>query len=108
MSNEASTSSSSGAPRRSARSRSRTLAQLEGRTAAAKRARELAALIEIDVGMGISVSAAQKQLVQRVAVLGALAEDLEACILAGKNIDRAEYVAIVREQRQALEALSAT
>jgi hypothetical protein len=58
--------------------------------------------------MGLGVSAAQKQFIQRAAVLGALAEDLEARILAGEKTDRAEYVAIVREQRQALEALSAS
>ncbi len=58
--------------------------------------------------MGLGVSAAQKQLIRRAAVLGALAEDLEARTLAGKKTDRAEYVAIVREQRQALEALGAS
>ncbi len=49
-----------------------TLDAIDGRTSAAKRARELMATIEADLGGADRLSEGSRQLVQRAAVLGNL------------------------------------
>jgi hypothetical protein len=68
-----------------------TLGHLDGRTLAARRAREL-----------IEASEGEKQLVQRAAVLGAYIESLEVRWLNGEKVDLADYLAACNTQRRIL------
>lgn len=77
-----------------------TLDHLDGRTAAAKRARDLVAAIECDLGGSDHLSEAEKQMVQRAAVLGAVIEHAEAMCLAGAEVDMGEYLAAINAQRR--------
>jgi hypothetical protein len=82
-----------------------TLDQIDGRTIAAKRTRDLIAAIELDLGGADSLSTAEKQIIQRAALTGALAEDLEAKWLAGAPIDPALYATLGNAQRRLFESV---
>jgi hypothetical protein len=60
-----------------------TLGHLDGRTLAAKRAKELIEAIAADLGGGDRLSEGERQLVQRAAVLGAYIESCEVKWLSG-------------------------
>ena len=68
-----------------------TLDAIDGRTSAAKRARELMATIEADLGGADRLSEGSRQLVQRAAVLGTYIENCEAMWLAGETVGLASY-----------------
>ncbi len=89
----------------SGKTRLLTLDALDGRTAAAKRARDLIAALEADLGGADHLSVGQQQLVQRVAVLGALAEDYEARWIAGEQVEVGEYLSAINVQRRVLATL---
>jgi hypothetical protein len=55
-----------------------TLAQLDGRTVAARQARDMMADIEADLGGRDQLSTGELQLIQRAAITGAILEDMEA------------------------------
>jgi hypothetical protein len=78
---------------------------LDGRTAAARRARGLVAEIEADLGGADCLSAAERQLVQRSAVLGAILEHTEACWLAGEPIAVEQHLAAINAQRRVMADL---
>ena len=82
-----------------------SLARLDGRTVAAKRARELIESIEVDLGGSDSLSEGTKQLVQRAAVLGTYVESCEAQWLAGKAVDLTNYLAAINAQRRVLATI---
>lgn len=82
-----------------------TLDAIDGRTAAARAARNLMADITSDLGGDAAVSAAEKQIIQRAAITGAILEDMEAAWLAGGQIDMAVYVPLANLQRRHLEAV---
>ena len=82
-----------------------TLGHLDGRTAAAKRARELIEAIEADLGGGDRLSEGQRQLVQRAAVLGTFIESCEARWLSGEPVDFGEYLAAINSQRRVLATI---
>jgi hypothetical protein len=84
-----------------------TLGHLDGRTLAAKRAKELIEAIETDLGGGDRLSGGERQLVQRAAVLGALRGEVAQRVLVTIGLERrardvvpsvAEYVERVREK----------
>ena len=66
------------APTVKGRTRFITLADLDGRTRAARNARDIAAAMTADLGGEQDLTEAQRQLIQRAATLGALIEDFEA------------------------------
>jgi hypothetical protein len=72
------------AVKRSPKARLLTVAHLDHRTRASKRARAIAA--ELEAGFGDKITKVQKQAIGRAAVLCALAEDLGARRLAGQPI----------------------
>ena len=78
----------------------RTLNDLDGRTAASRRARELVANYESDLGGADRLTTGQRELVKRVALAGALAEDIEVRWLQGGQIDVGEYATLVNTQRR--------
>jgi hypothetical protein len=83
--------------------RFRTLEALDGRTLAAKFARDLVRRLEADLGGDLT--AAQAELVKRAAVLGAFIADCEARYLSGEQPDMATWLAATNNQRRILETL---
>lgn len=82
-----------------------TLDQLDHRTAAAKRCRDLIATIELDLGGGDRLSTGERQIIQRAAITGAVLEDIETRWLAGEPIDPALYATLGNAQRRLLETI---
>lgn len=82
-----------------------TLDHLDGRTAAARRARELIDAIELDLGGADRLSEGSRQLVQRAAILGTFIESCEARWLGGTAVDLADYLAAINSQRRVLATL---
>jgi hypothetical protein len=64
-----------------------TLDQLDGRTTAAKQAREVISSIEADLGGRESISMARRALIENAAVLGAVVQDMGAKWISGEQID---------------------
>ncbi len=89
--------------RRSAVVQLRTLQDLDGRTRAAKAAQRLVHSMKRDLGG--ELSSAQRELVQRAALLGAMLEDAETRWLESKPADLASYGQLVDRQRRLLETL---
>jgi hypothetical protein len=87
------------------RARLLTLADLDRRTAAARRARELVSGLESDLGGSDYLTVAERQLVQRAAVLGAIIEHYEALWLDGQAINVNEHLASINAQRRVLESV---
>lgn len=81
----------------------RTLDDLDGRTKAAKLAQRLVAGLVDDLGGDLTI--AQRQIVQRIALAGAVAEDLEARWLAGERVDLVDYVRVVNCERRLLATI---
>jgi hypothetical protein len=82
-----------------------TLDAIDGRTSAARSARDMMADIESDLGGRDQCSTAELQLIQRAAITGAILEDMEAQWLAGGPIDAATYTALGNAQRRYLETV---
>jgi hypothetical protein len=80
-----------------------SLDQLDGRTAAAKEARQLIATLSADLGNDLSVG--EQQLVTRAAMLGAIMSDFEARWVAGEQMPLMDYLAAVNVQRRVLATL---
>ena len=80
--------------------RLKTLAALDGRTHAARRAHSLASSLESDLGGAANVTVAERQLVQHAGVLGAVIEHNETAWLAGEEIDETALLAAVNCQRR--------
>jgi hypothetical protein len=78
-------------------------ADINRRSAAYRRVEDLTAAIESDLGGGDRLSTGERQIVQRAAVTCALLEDMEACWLAGKPIDAAQYTTLTNSLRRLLE-----
>jgi len=91
-----------GSPRKG-KNRLKTLDDLDGRTNAARRARQLVADIESDLGGGLT--AAQRELVTRSAVLGAYLQSAEVAWLAGEAVDVGAWFSAIDRQRRLLEVL---
>ena len=87
------------------RSKLLTLAALDRRTTAYRRVGDLIAGIESDLGGADGLSIAERQIVQRAAMLGAQAEDLEARWLAGEPVDPGAYCSIINCQRRLFETV---
>jgi hypothetical protein len=83
----------------------KTLESLDQRTNTYKRALQLVADFENDLGGADNISSMQRQLVVHSAVVGALLEDDAATVLGGQPIDRMLYYAGINNQRRNLEAL---
>ena len=82
------------------RTRLRTIDDLDGRTFAAREARKLIAELERDLGGDLSV--AQRELVKRAAVLGAIISDHEVAWLEHRPSDLTTYGTLVDRQRPSL------
>jgi hypothetical protein len=75
---------------------------LDRRTTAYKETRRLIDELENELG---PLSIAERQLVQRAAVLGAVLTDAESRWIEGQPIDATAYCTIVNAQRRVLETI---
>jgi hypothetical protein len=91
--------------RRDKRLRLRTLDQLDKRTQAAKLAHSLVSALCCDLGGDEVVTVAQRELVKRAALLGALLEDYEVRWLKRERLDLDAYVRAVGAQRRVLQTI---
>jgi hypothetical protein len=82
-----------------------TMDDLDGRTLAARRCRELVNALASDAGGLAHVSEGTKQLIQRAAVLGTFIESCGTKWLGGEEIPLASYMSAVDRQRRLLEAI---
>jgi hypothetical protein len=82
-----------------------TLADLDKRTTAAKRARYLIEKVTGDLGGQDQLATGECQIVQRAVLLGVMAEDLESRWLAGEDADPALLATIANAQRRLFEAI---
>ncbi len=78
---------------------------LDGRTAAARRARELVDSIASDLGGDAHLTEGTRQLARRAAVLGALIEHSECTMLAGGEVELSDYLMAVNAQRRVLATI---
>lgn len=79
-----------------------TLAQLDGRTKASKRAYEL--IDQYEAKLGPRPSPIQKQHVIHAAVLSVMIENMEARVLQGEDVDQVTYAVLLNAQRRALNS----
>jgi hypothetical protein len=82
-----------------------SLHDLDGRTRAATRCKELVRALEVDLGGADQLTTAQAQLVQRAAILGVQAEDFEARFALGQPVELTDYFTCVNVQRRVLATL---
>src|ERR671914_535515 len=85
--------------------RLRTLDDLDHRTHAARRARDLVGSLVSDLGGPTAVTAAMMQLTQRAALLGAYLEDIETRWVKSEQIPIQDYLAGANTQRRLLMTL---
>ena len=84
------------------KTRLRSLDDIDGRTTAARQARDLIAALTSDLGGEDHLSAAQTELVRRAALLGAYVAHCEANWLAGADVDVSAWLSAVDRQRHSL------
>src|SRR5262245_28590746 len=94
-----------GATTRYGKLRFLTLADIDKRTVAFRETTRIMEEIESDLGGPDQLSAGERQLVQRVGVLGALLSDIEARWIRGEPLDPVAYCTIVNAQRRVLETI---
>ena len=82
-----------------------TLSDLDRRTGAYKHANDLINQLAADLGGDDQLTTAQKQLIQRAALTGAMIEDLELKWLKGHAIDPTVHATLSNSQRRLLESL---
>jgi hypothetical protein len=82
-----------------------TLDQLDGRTVAAKQAREVISSIEADLGGPESISTARRALIENAAVLGAVVQDMGARWIGGEEVDLNLYSMLSNTRRRLLESI---
>jgi hypothetical protein len=82
-----------------------TISDLDKRTGAAKRVGDLVRAIESDLGGRDHLSATQRQLVQRAAVLSAIAEDFEVRWAMGQEVDVGNHVTLINSLRRVYETI---
>ena len=82
-----------------------TLEHLDGRTAAAKRARDVLAAVTSDLGGQDHLTEAERQIARRAAVLSVICESAEAHWLAGGEIDLSAHNGAANTLRRLFEAV---
>jgi len=93
------------APPKRAKTRLRTLDDLDNRTRAAQYAHRLVAGLESDLGGASEITVGQRELIKRAALLGAFIEDHEARWLRNEAVAIDDYLAAINAQRRVLTTL---
>jgi hypothetical protein len=88
---------------RPAKAKLATLDQLDGRTIAARRARDTITAIEGDLGGAENLTTAMRQIIESAAVTSAMVADLGSRWLAGEQIDLALFCTLGNAQRRLFE-----
>lgn len=84
------------------KARLRTLDDLDRRTKAAQQALALRDALAGDLGGWDHITVAERQLVEGVALLGAMIRDAGAAYLSGEPVDLGEFMALTNAQRRLL------
>lgn len=79
-----------------------TLADIDRRTRAYQAAERLLGELVADLGGDANVTAGERELAQRAAVLGAMIEDIEARWLRGEPVPLGDYLAAINCSRRLL------
>jgi glutathione S-transferase len=87
------------------KARLKTLADLDHRTAAARRAHALVQQLETDLGGAEYLTTARRELVKRAGALSAILEDFEARWLAHERLNLADYLSGCNTQRRILTSI---
>ena len=88
------------APRHGPKFRLLTLAELDKRTSAARRAHDLIDSVTADLGGPDRLATGERQIVQRAAMIGTMAEDIEARWLLGEPVDATVLCTFANAQRK--------
>jgi hypothetical protein len=88
--------------------RLKTLDQLDGRTAAAKRAALLIGALEADAGGADQLSTGQREIIKRAALASTLCEHLECTWLDGGSVDVSDYAVLSNLERRLLVTVGLT
>lgn len=78
---------------------------VDGRTAAARRYRDVQAAIVADLGGDDAISEGERQLVRTAASLAVQREQADARVAAGDKVDAEDYVRIVNALTRVLQAI---
>jgi hypothetical protein len=82
-----------------------SLDDLDRRTGAYRRTAELIDAVEADCGGCDRLSTAERAIIRRVALAGAMLEDLGARWLAGEPVDHATFSALTNTERRLYETI---
>jgi len=82
-----------------------TLDQLDGRTIAAKRARDTISAIEADLGGAENLTTSMRQIIESAAVTSVMVADLGSRWLSGEQIDLALFCTLGNAQRRLFETI---
>lgn len=82
-----------------------SLGDLDGRTSAARLVRDLIGSIESDLGGRDHLATAERQIVKRAALTGAMLEDLAVRWLSGEPVDPGLYATLANSERRLLETV---
>jgi hypothetical protein len=93
------------APRHGPKFRLLTLAELDKRTSAARRAHDLIGSVTADLGGLDRLATGERQIVQRAAMIGTMAEDIEARWLLGEPVDATVLCTLANAQRRLFESV---
>jgi hypothetical protein len=92
-------------PKRSAKLKLIVMSDLDGRTVAARRIKEIVGSISADLGGASGLGEAQRQLITRAALLSTILESAETKLLVGEEIDLTTYLSAIDRLRRVLTAL---
>ncbi|MER9331881.1 hypothetical protein [Mesorhizobium sp. M0488] len=92
-------------PKGGGKVRLRTLDDLDRRTTAARVVFELRDTLAADLGGKANLSSMKLELIDNVAVLGAMLKDSAASYITGEEIDITEFMALTNAQRRLLADL---
>src|SRR5262249_35684524 len=90
---------------RPAKTKLSTLAELDHRTAAARRVRDTITAIESDSGGRESISTARQVLIENAAVLGAVIEEMGTAWLSGQTVDLVLYSTLSNTRKRLLDSI---
>jgi hypothetical protein len=82
-----------------------SLADLDGRTNAARRAKEVIGELEREYGSSEDLPVEQRMRIVDLAILNAMSEDLAVKFFLGEPVDRIEFATLVNAKRRALDSL---
>jgi hypothetical protein len=102
---EAATLEGECAPKAGGKVRLRTLADLDRRTTAARVVFELRDSLAADLGGKANLRVMKLEIIDNVAVLGAMLKDAAASYITGEPVDLSEYMSLTNAQRRLLADL---